>query len=42
MNVADRFVVRLVELGERHNEMPGVEYNKPKIQIQNSDKTQPR
>jgi hypothetical protein len=30
MNVADRFVVGLVELGEWHDQMHGVEYYKPK------------
>jgi hypothetical protein len=31
MNVADRFVVGLVELGERHNQMHGgAEYYNPK------------
>jgi hypothetical protein len=30
MNVADRFVVGLVELGEQHNQMHEVEYYKPK------------
>jgi hypothetical protein len=42
MNVADRFVVGFVELGERHNQMHGVEYYKPKTRIQTSNKTQPR
>jgi hypothetical protein len=30
MRVSDRFVVGLVELGERHNQMHGAEYYKPK------------
>jgi hypothetical protein len=30
MNVADWFVVGLVELGEWHNQMHGAEYYKPK------------
>jgi hypothetical protein len=30
INVGDQFVVGLVELGERHNQMHGVEYYKPK------------
>jgi hypothetical protein len=42
MNVADRFVVGLVELGEQHNQMHGPEYYKPKTQIQTSNKIQPR
>jgi hypothetical protein len=42
MNVANRFVVGLVELGERHNQMHGVEYYKPETQIQTSNKTRPR
>jgi hypothetical protein len=41
MNVTDRFVVGLVELGERHNQMNGVEYYKSKTQIPTSNKTQP-
>jgi hypothetical protein len=41
MNIADQFVVGLVELGERHNQMHGAEYYKPKTQIQTSNKTQP-
>jgi hypothetical protein len=31
MNVTDWFVVGLVELGERHNQMHEAEYYKPKI-----------
>jgi hypothetical protein len=42
MNVSDQFVVGLVELGELHNQMHGVEYYKPKTRIQTSNKTQPR
>jgi hypothetical protein len=38
MNVADRFVVGLVELGEQHNQMHSAEYYKPKTRIQTSDK----
>jgi hypothetical protein len=30
MNIAHQFVVGLVELGERHNQMHVVEYYKPK------------
>jgi hypothetical protein len=30
MNIADRSVVGLVELGEQYNQMHGVEYFKPK------------
>jgi hypothetical protein len=30
MNIVHRFVVGLVELGERHNQMHVVEYYKPK------------
>jgi hypothetical protein len=41
MNVAYQFVVGLVELGERHNQMHGAEYYKPKTRIQTSNKTQP-
>jgi hypothetical protein len=41
MNIADQFIVGLVELGERHNQMLGAEYYKPKTQIQTSNKTQP-
>jgi hypothetical protein len=39
MNVADRFVVGVVELGERHNQKHGVEYCKLKTQTQTSNKT---
>jgi hypothetical protein len=42
MNIADQFIVGLVELGERHNQIHGAEYYKPKARIQTSDKTQPR
>jgi hypothetical protein len=42
MNVVDQINVELVELGERHNQMHGVEYYKPKTRIQTSNKTQPR
>jgi hypothetical protein len=42
MNVADLFVVRFVELSERHNQMHGVDYHKPKTWIQASNKTQPQ
>jgi hypothetical protein len=42
MNVADQFVVGLVKLGERHNQMHGPEYYKPKTWIQISNKTQPQ
>jgi hypothetical protein len=41
MNVADQFVIGLVELGEWHNQMHGMEYYKPKTKIQISNKTQP-
>jgi hypothetical protein len=30
MNIADRFIVGLVELAEWHNQMHGAEYYKPK------------
>jgi hypothetical protein len=30
MNVAERFAIGLVELGERHNQMHRAEYYKPK------------
>jgi hypothetical protein len=30
MNIADQFVVGLVDLAERHNQMHGAEYYKPK------------
>jgi hypothetical protein len=42
MNVTDQFVVGLMELGERHNQMHEAEYCKQKTQIQTSNKTQPR
>jgi hypothetical protein len=42
MNIADRFVVGLAELGEMHSQMHGAEYYKPKTQIQTSNKTKPR
>jgi hypothetical protein len=38
MNIADRFVVRLVELCEWHNQMHRAEYYKPKTHIKTSDK----
>jgi hypothetical protein len=38
MNVADQFVAGLVELGERHNQMHGAEYYKPKTRIHTSNK----
>jgi hypothetical protein len=41
MSVSDWFVVGLVELGEQHNQINGVEYYKPKTQIQTSNKMQP-
>jgi hypothetical protein len=41
MNIADQFVVGLVELGEQHNQMHEAEYYKPKTRIQTSNKTQP-
>jgi hypothetical protein len=42
MSIADRFIVGLVELGEQQNQIYGAEYYKPKIEIQTSNKTQPR
>jgi hypothetical protein len=42
MDVVDRFVIGLVELGEWHNQMHRAEYYKPKTRIQTSNKTQQR
>jgi hypothetical protein len=41
MSVSDQFVVGLVELGERHNQMHRVEYYKPKTRIQTNNNMQP-
>jgi hypothetical protein len=42
MNVENRFVVGVVEIGEWHKQKHEVEYLKPKTQIQTSNKTRPR
>jgi hypothetical protein len=42
MNIADPFVVGLVELGGQHNQMHEAEYYKLKTRIQTSNKTQPQ
>jgi hypothetical protein len=42
INVADQFIVGVMELGEWHNQKHEAEYCKPKTQIQTSNKTWPR